>query len=77
MGAVAVDASPNVLPVFDTYATINLLEHLPHPLDVVVIQEPCLWVSLVFFEGDTKGVGDVHCLAVVLAQEDTDYAFVW
>ena len=55
--------------------TVNLLEHLPHPLDIVMIQIPRLWIFLVFFKGDTERVGDVDGLAVVLPEEDADYTF--
>ena len=55
--------------------TVDLLEHLPHAVDVVVVEEPRLAVLLVLLEGDTEGVRDVDRAAVVLPQEDTDDAF--
>ena len=60
----------------DDSPTVDLLEHFPHALDVVVVQEPSLWVLLILFEGYTKGIGDVDCLPVILPQKDTDYAFI-
>ena len=55
--------------------TVDLLEHLPHAVDVVVVEEPRLAVLLILFKGDTEGVRDVDRGAVVLTQEDTDDAF--
>jgi hypothetical protein len=52
--------------------TVHLLEHLPHPFDVIVVQEPCFRVLLVLLEGDTEGVGNVYRLAVILTEKDTD-----
>ena len=56
--------------------TVDLLEHLPHALDVVMVQEPCLRVLLILLKGYAERVGDVDCLSGVLPEEDTDYAFV-
>ena len=52
--------------------TVHLLEHLPHPFDVIMIQEPRLRVLLVLLEGDTEGIGNVYRLAVILAEKDPD-----
>ena len=32
--------------------TVDLLEHLPHAIDIVVVEEPCLAVLLVLLERD-------------------------
>ena len=56
--------------------TVNLLEHLPHAFDIIVVQEPCFRVLLVLFEGDTEGVGNVYRLAVILTEKDTDDTLV-
>ena len=53
--------------------TVDLLEHVPHSLDVVVVEEPCLWVLLVFLERNAERVRDVDRLAVVLSEEHADY----
>lgn len=52
--------------------TIDFFEHLVHSLDVIMIQEPCLAIFLVFLEGDTERVCDIDCFAIVLAKQDTD-----
>ena len=49
--------------------TVDLLEHLPHALDVVVVEEPRLAILVVLLERDTERVRDVHRRAVVLAEE--------
>lgn len=56
--------------------TINLLEHLVHLLNIIVVQEPCLAVFFVFFEWDAERVGDVDGLAIVLAKQHANNAFV-
>jgi hypothetical protein len=56
--------------------TVDLLEHLEHALDVVVVEEPRLAVLLVFLERDAERVRDVDRLPVVLAQEHADNALV-
>lgn len=46
--------------------TINLLEHLPHSLDVIMVEEPCFWVLFVFFEWYRKRIGNIHAFAIIL-----------
>lgn len=48
--------------------TVNLLEHLPHPLNIVMIQEPCLGIFLVLLERDGERIGHIHSLAIVLTK---------
>ena len=55
--------------------TVDLLEHLPHALDVVVIEEPRLAILVVLLERDTERVRDVHRRAVVLPKENAHDAF--
>lgn len=52
--------------------TVHLLEHLPHPFDVIVVQEPRFRVLLVLFERDAEGIGNVDGLAIILAKKYTD-----
>ena len=52
--------------------TVHLLEHLPHPFDVIVVQEPCFRVLLVLFERDAEGIGNVDGLAIILAKKYAD-----
>lgn len=47
--------------------TVHLPEHIIHAFNVVVVEEPGLWVLLILLERDTEGVGDVDSLAVVLS----------
>jgi hypothetical protein len=54
--------------------TVDLLEHLEHALDVVVVEEPGLRVLLVLLERDPERVRDVDRLPVVLAEQDADDA---
>ena len=49
--------------------TVDLLEHLPHALNIVVVEEPRLAVALVLLERNAERVGDVHGRAVVLPQQ--------
>ena len=56
--------------------TVDFLEHLPHPFDVVVVQEPCFRIFLVLLERDTEGIGNVYRLAVILTEKDTDDTLV-
>ncbi len=39
--------------------TIDLFEHLEHTLDIVMIEEPCLGILVVFLERYPERVGDV------------------
>lgn len=41
-----------------------------------MVQEPSLAVLLVFLKGNSKRVGDVDGLAVVLSEKDADHSFV-
>ena len=52
--------------------TVHLLEHLPHPFDVIVVQEPRFRVLLVLFERDAEGIGNVDGLAIILAKKYAD-----
>ena len=52
--------------------TVHLLEHLPHPFDVIVVQEPRFRVLLVLLERDTEGIGNIYGLAVILTEKNTD-----
>ena len=52
--------------------TVHLLEHLVHPLDIIMIQEPRLRILLVLLERDPKRVRYIDRFAVVLPQEDAD-----
>lgn len=54
--------------------TIDFLEHLPHALNVVMIEEPRLWVLLVLLERDSERIGNIHALPVILPEQYTDYA---
>ena len=56
--------------------TVHLLEHFPHSFDVVMVQEPCFRVLLVFLERNPEGIGNVHRLAGVLTKKDADDTFV-
>lgn len=56
--------------------TIDFLEHFGHVFNVIVIQKPCLWILLVLFKRNPKRVGNVDCLAVILAEQDTNYPLV-
>jgi hypothetical protein len=56
--------------------TVHLFEHLKHLLNVVMVQEPSLRVSLVLLERDTERVCDVDCLPIVLTKEDADNALI-
>lgn len=40
--------------------TIDLLEHGKHVLEVVVIQEPYLWILVILLERQRKAVRDIH-----------------
>jgi hypothetical protein len=54
--------------------TVDLLEHLEHPLDVIVVEEPCLGIFVVLLKRHSERVGHIDRLAVILAEEHTDDA---
>ena len=49
--------------------TVDLLEHLPHRLDIIMIEESSFAVILILFERRREGVRHVDDLAVVLSQK--------
>jgi hypothetical protein len=49
--------------------TIDFLEHLPHALDIVVVQKPRLWILFILLKRYAKGVSYVDRLAIVLTQQ--------
>jgi hypothetical protein len=56
------------------YCTVDLLEHLPHAFDVIMVQKPSLAILLVLLEWYPKRICDVYRFAIVLAKKDTDHA---
>ena len=47
--------------------TIDLLEHLPHALDIVMVQKPSFWILLVLFKRNAERVGDIDGFPIVLS----------
>ena len=41
-----------------------------------MVQEPRFAILLIFFEGNSEGIGNVHGLAAILPEENADDAFV-
>ena|SRR6267142_938525 len=39
--------------------TVDLLEHLEHPLDVIVVEEPCLGIFVVLLKRHSERVGHI------------------
>jgi hypothetical protein len=56
--------------------TIDLLEHIKHAFDIIMVQKPRFTVLFILFERDTKRVGDIYYFAVVLPKEDANDSFV-
>lgn len=54
--------------------TVDLLEHLEHRLNVVVVQEPRLGVPVILLERHAERVGNVDRLPVVLPEQHADDA---
>ncbi|SRR5258708_10118414 len=54
------------------WLTIDFFEHLPHAFDIIMVQEPSFAIFLIFFEGDSEGVGNIHGFSVILPEENTD-----
>ena len=57
---VLVELGTGVVPADDPLPGVDLLEHGVHDLQVLVVQEPDLWVSLFFVEGNSERVGNVE-----------------
>ena len=53
----------------DKLRTVDFFKHREHPLNIIVVEEPCLWVTFVLFKGDPERVGDVDCLAEILPKQ--------
>jgi len=47
--------------------TINLLEHFVHSINIVMVEKPCLAISLIFLERNSKGICHIDRLPVVLS----------
>jgi hypothetical protein len=56
--------------------TIDLLEHLKHALDIIMVQKPRFAIFFILFEWNTKRIGNVYYLAIVLSKKDANDSFV-
>ena len=55
--------------------TIDLLEHLVHPLDIIMVQEPRLAILLVLLKRDAKRVRHIDRLSIILPKQHTNHTF--
>ena len=60
----------------DDSPTVDLLEHLPHAIYIVVVQKPSFRILVILLKWNTEGICDVDGLPVVLSKEDANYAFI-
>lgn len=70
---VLMELRPCVIPTHDSLFSVDLLEHVVHVLEVLVIQEPDVPVLFVLVERKREGIGDVQdALGRPGAEQDSD-----